>query len=122
VGATTVHPAVHAHHDASFFYDSAQSVTLTGTVTEFRFTQPHVLIFVAVSAIDGTTAIWSAGLPSPDQLTRTGDWSETTFRSGDRVTLTGNPAVNGALSIRVNAVFDAAGNSRWRSDLGPNAL
>ena len=42
--------AVLAHHGASVVYDLAQSMTMTGAVTDFQFVNPHVLIYFEVEA------------------------------------------------------------------------
>ena len=39
---------VKAHHSFAMF-DQSRTITLTGTVKEFQWTSPHVLIWVAVN-------------------------------------------------------------------------
>ncbi len=102
--------AVLAHHGASVVYDLSQSLTMTGSVTDFQFVNPHVLIFFEVQADDGTTTIWSAGLTSPNRLARSDGWSKDMFQPGDAVTITGSPARTGAPSLWVEQVFDGDGN------------
>ena len=99
-----------AHHGASVVYDLSQSVTMTGTVTDFQFVNPHVLIFFEVEADDGTTTVWSAGLTSPNRLARSDGWSQDMFQSGDSVTVTGSPARGGAPSLWVDQVLDSDGS------------
>ena len=54
VGLALGSGAVLAHHGASVVYDLAQSMTMTGSVTDFQFVNPHVLIYFEVEADDGT--------------------------------------------------------------------
>ena len=96
--------AVVAHHGASVVYDLNQKVDMTGTVTDFQFVNPHVLIFFEVTGADGVTVVWSAGLTSPNRLARSDRWSKSTLRPGDEVTITGSPARGGAPSLWVAQV------------------
>jgi hypothetical protein len=94
-----------AHHGASVVYDLNQSVDVTGTVTDYQFVNPHVLIFFEVTGEDGNAVVWSAGLTSPNRLARSDSWSKDTLKPGDRVTITGAPARGGAPSLWVAQVF-----------------
>lgn len=111
LGLASAPAAVLAHHGASVVYDLSQHLTMTGTVTEFQFVNPHVLIFFEVEGDDGVKTVWSAGLTSPNRLARSDGWSRDMFRPGDTVTITGSPARGGAPSLWVEAVLDANGNS-----------
>ncbi len=95
---------VAAHHGASVVYDLNQRVDMTGTVTDFQFVNPHVLIFFEVTGTDGASVVWSAGLTSPNRLARSDRWSKNTLRPGDSVTVTGAPARGGAPSLWVEQV------------------
>ena len=95
---------VGAHHGASVVYDLNQRVDMTGTVTDFQFVNPHVLIFFEVIEKDGATVVWSAGLTSPNRLARSDRWTKSTLRPGDEVTVTGAPARGGAPSLWVAQV------------------
>jgi hypothetical protein len=100
-----------AHHGPGV-YDQTRSVTVTGAVTQFLFVNPHVLIYVASTGEDGKEVIWSGELTSPNRLARSGNgvqWRKDLLGEGDVVTLTGNPAKNGAPALLLNRVVDAAG-------------
>lgn len=103
---------VAAHHGASA-YDLGQTVSFTGTVTEFRFVNPHVLIYIATAGADGRERVWAGELTSPNRLARQGGavkWHKDLLAAGDVVTLTGRPARNGAPALLLTAVQDATGN------------
>jgi hypothetical protein len=97
-----------AHHGAGA-YDTSQTTTVSGKISNFRFVNPHVLIYANVEAADGTVVEWSGELTSPNRLargrpTQTSEgvaWSKTILQPGDEVTLMGNPARNGAPSLRL---------------------
>ena len=93
-----------AHHGASVVYDLNQRIDMTGTVTDFQFVNPHVLIFFEVTERNGTIVVWSAGLTSPNRLARSDRWTKNTLRPGDWVTVTGAPARGGAPSLWVAQV------------------
>jgi hypothetical protein len=112
--AAVLFPAVQgaAHHGPGA-YDSAQTVTVKGTVTEFHFVNPHVLIYIAAVDADGRERVWAGELTSPNRMARMGGdvkWHKDLLRPGDVVTLTGRPARNGAPAILLMAVEDAEGN------------
>jgi len=84
-----------AHHSFAM-YDSKQVLTLTGTVREFQWSNPHALLWVLVSAApDQEPKLWTIELPtSPAGLVRMG-WDKRSLNSGDRVVLEINPLRDG---------------------------
>jgi hypothetical protein len=83
-----------AHHGTGASYDSSKEVTLTGTVTNFVWKNPHAQLYFDVKGDDGKVASWSAELNSPGVLAREG-WKRTMFKPGDVVTITVNPSKAG---------------------------
>ena len=68
LAASLTAPAM-AHHSAAA-YNTQQPMTITGTVTEYRFRNPHIFMTVAVKNADGSTSSIEveAGAPQPDPL------------------------------------------------------
>ncbi len=93
-----------AHHGVPL-YDVSRTVNVTGTVTDFRFLNPHVLIYFNVTAEDGTVVRWSAGLTSRNHLTRSDGWNRKTLKPGDPISITGSPARGGAPSLWVEQIY-----------------
>jgi hypothetical protein len=85
---------VRAHHGNSA-YDEEHWVTLTGTVTEFLWTNPHCQIFLDVKDPKGNVVNWAIESQSPGILKRN-NWTRTSVKPGDRITITLAPAKNGA--------------------------
>jgi uncharacterized cupredoxin-like copper-binding protein len=83
---------VAAHHSGAMF-DRGKTATITGTVTEFNWTNPHSSIKVEVTA-GGKAESWAIEMNSPNNLVREG-WKRTTLKPGDKVTLTINPLRDG---------------------------
>src|SRR5437870_593747 len=75
-----------AHHGTGT-YDSTKSVTLSGTVTEFAFTNPHAALYFDVKDETGKTVNWAIEMNSPGVLARAG-WSKKMFKYGDQITIT----------------------------------
>lgn len=81
-----------AHHSGAMF-DRGKTATISGTVTEFNWTNPHSSIKVEVSS-GGKAESWAIEMNSPNNLVREG-WKRTTLKPGDKVTLTINPLRDG---------------------------
>ena len=72
-----------AHHSTAMF-DMAHTVKLTGTVTQFDWTNPHTFIWMEVMGSNGTSESWSIEGMSPNYLSRNG-WSRHTLKPGDKI-------------------------------------
>ena len=81
-----------AHHSFAMF-DTTKSVTVTGTVTSFEWTNPHAYIEVDVPD-SGATKHWSIELGSPSILMQSG-WKFKDIKHGDKVTAQLSPLKNG---------------------------
>jgi Family of unknown function (DUF6152) len=101
-----------AHHSFAMF-DFSKQVSIHGTVKEFQWTNPHVVLWVNVAAAPGeAAATWSLELTSPGNLTR-GGWTRHAFAAGDEVIVELNPLRNGnhggalvkATQVKTGVVF-----------------
>ena len=93
-----------AHHSAPVFYKVDERVTVSGTVTEFRFSNPHAILKFDVVAADGQKQQWTAETTSPSILRRRG-WSQASFKPGDKVKLEGMPSLDGTYLMRITRAF-----------------
>jgi hypothetical protein len=82
-----------AHHSNSA-YQVDQIITLTGTVKEWRWTNPHTWLYLTVEGEDGKTQEWAVEGRPPGILGRAG-WSSSVLQPGERVTVYASPAKNG---------------------------
>jgi hypothetical protein len=81
-----------AHHGTSASYDLSTPVTLTGTVTEFVWENPHARLFVDVADPQGKVVNWGVEMrPPPAGLSRAG-WTRHTLQPGDKITITVFPS------------------------------
>ena len=82
-----------AHHSFAIF-DTAKSVTLSGTVTAFEWTNPHAYIEIDVPQAGGGIKHWSVELGSPSILMQ-GGWKFRDLKHGDKISVTISPLRNG---------------------------
>jgi hypothetical protein len=104
--AALAYPAF-AHHSMSA-YDQSRSVNLKATITSFDWTNPHVQIHFDARDDNGNVSSWMAECPSPNRLAKAG-WSAESLKPGDEVSITGNPAKDGAKEMRLVQVALANG-------------
>jgi hypothetical protein len=110
-----------AHHSFAMF-DFSKTVTLKGTVKEFQWTNPHVVLWIETdpSGANGPQT-WSAELTSPGNLTRNG-WSRRSLKPGDRIELELNPLRDGQHGGGFHkATLTATGQVLSRAGPGPAA-
>jgi hypothetical protein len=81
-----------AHHSGAGV-DRTRTITITGVVKEFRWTNPHSWIDLEVEEA-GARTLWSVEMNPPSYLVRAG-WKSTTIKPGDTVSVTLNPIRTG---------------------------
>ena len=95
-----------AHHSISAVYDSRKPVTLTGSVREFQFVNPHPWIGLDVTGADGVRQ-WRLELDNRWELVDVG-MKPDTFKPGDVIVATGSSGRDGARSVYVLRLDRAA--------------
>jgi len=97
-----------AHHSFAAEYDNKQPVTLTGTVTEVEWMNPHARFYINAKDEAGKSADWELELGSPNGLMRQG-WTRNSLKEGDVVTVTGSKAKDGSNLANARQVTLASG-------------
>jgi hypothetical protein len=82
-----------AHHGAANF-DTGKVITLTGTVTEWVWSNPHCFLKFDAKDDTGTVRNWVTETQNPVGMTTRG-WSRRSFKPGDKVTVTVEPVKGG---------------------------
>jgi hypothetical protein len=85
-----------AHHGTSVSYDQGQWLTVNGTVTEFRWRNPHSALFLDITDDSGATVNYAIELPSPVLMSRSLGWTRASFKLGDTVEFRVHPSRTGA--------------------------
>lgn len=109
-------PAI-AHHSFAMF-DQTKEITLTGTVAEFYWINPHAHLILNVEAGPGVDAKmvgeWDVEGASPGIMGVQG-WSSTLVKPGDKVTVVGNPLRNGQKGVSL--FYATLDNKRYYNDV-----
>jgi hypothetical protein len=104
-----------AHHGTSA-YDTTKLTIVKGTVTDFQFNNPHVMISIETKDDKGKVETWTSEANSPNVLTRHG-WDRDMIKKGDQITMIGYRPKNGAKTLRLQKVVLSNGQ-----ELDPNSL
>jgi uncharacterized protein DUF6152 len=107
VGLVVVVSPLFAHHGLAP-YDKDHPVTLTGTVTEFDFVNPHVRVRFEVKDANGGVTTWVAESAPPQKMYRAG-WNRLSLKPGDVITVTGYALKDGKKVIAIKKLVPANG-------------
>lgn len=85
-----------AHHGTNISYDSSKPITLKGTMTVFRYTNPHPQVFFDVTDDAGQVTHWAGEVaPTPFTLQQNG-WGKArsveALKPGTKITITLGPS------------------------------
>jgi hypothetical protein len=83
-----------AHHGRGATFDMKNRVTLKGTVSQIKWQNPHVLIFIDVKDANGKVVTWGFENSNVHTLATQG-YNRNTLKLGQEVTAIVNPAANG---------------------------
>ena len=98
-----------AHHGTAA-YDTKNIVTVKGTMTDFRFINPHVQLFFEVKNDKGEVEKWQAELTAPNKLMRAG-WDKHTLKPGDSITASGYVSKNDPHTMWINKLIGPDGEA-----------
>ena len=85
--------AVLAHHSFSAFNTTTEK-TVTGTVKQVDWTNPHIWIWIDVANDKGGADTYGFEGMSPNYLERR-NWTRSTLKVGEKITVTYNPLRDG---------------------------
>ena len=93
VGLLMVSVPLRAHHGFAAFYTN-ERVTLKGTVTSWRWANPHCLLLFDVKDDKGNIVHWAAEVENPNSMANRG-WAKNSLTAGDEVAVSLEPARSG---------------------------
>lgn len=85
---------VNAHHSYAPF-NMDHPIEVTGTVKEFRWTNPHTFLYLLVPNKQGSVDEWEIEGPAVAMLSRNG-WRSTTIKTGEKIHVILAPRRDGA--------------------------
>lgn len=89
-----VHATVSVAHHSGEMFEREKTLTLTGTVKQFRYINPHSWLIVDVTNEDGSVTTWGFEAEGPSVLTRGGVYKGD-LPPGTKITITFNPMKDG---------------------------
>ncbi len=93
VVAVAVTPAISHHSNSAYQVD--EIMTLTGVVTEWRWSNPHTWLYMTVEDESGEEQEWAVEGRAPGILGRAG-WDRNVLKPGETVTVHASPAKDGS--------------------------
>jgi hypothetical protein len=104
-----------AHHSVSNF-DFDKSVTVSGSVTYFSFTNPHSFIDIKTKDAKGAETVWKVFATSKVVLQRYG-WTPSSVKTGDVITVSGHPDKTKPQEMYLTKIKFANGEEWLRSSI-----
>ena len=101
VSALLLSAPLFAHHGFAGRYDEDHPITVTGTVVELQFQNPHSFIIFETKDASGKPLRWQAELGSANLLAREG-WTRTMLKAGDHITIIGPQNKNGSADLNLS--------------------
>ena len=92
VGCLAFSVPLFAHHGTASF-DTTKTLMLKGVVTEYIWSNPHVIVKLDVKDDSGNVSQWVIEAWNPVTQTARG-WTKNSFKPGDEVTADVTPAKN----------------------------
>ncbi len=107
-------PMISGHHSFAAHYFEEQSVTVQGTLLEFKYEAPHAWVHLSVPEDGGAVRQYAAEWANPNRLSRDGITKET-LKAGDQVIVTGSPGRNASENrIHLKRIERPADGWNWR--------
>jgi uncharacterized protein DUF6152 len=98
---------VMAHHGNAAW--STTEITVKGTVVDYLWRNPHVLLTWNTTDESGKTVQWTGEVASPESMMADDGWTKQTFKPGDELVLTLRPAKSGVPNGVIDQIKRADG-------------
>ena len=104
IASTVLAEAGLAHHGFTNHFDPDQERAISGSVTDFRFINPHVTIHIDVQN-DGEIEQWTVEMGGTSGLLANGRMSSDSLQPGDLVDVVGHPSRHTEFELRANRLI-----------------
>lgn len=119
IAASLLTGASLAHHGFTNHFDPDQERMIEGSVAEFRFINPHVLIYIDVES-DGGVQRWKVETGGVSSQLSSGRMSHDSLKPGDRVEVVGHPSRHTDFELRASRMILPDGREiTMRNPYGP---
>jgi hypothetical protein len=96
-------PTVYAHHSLVGEFDTSVTMEVRGTLTKLEWFNPHIWLYLDVTAASGAIEKWQCEMGSPNQLIRAG-WKKEDLPVGTVIRANANPARDGSLTCSTRSI------------------
>jgi hypothetical protein len=110
-----------SHHSFSAVYDGTKETSVAGVVTQFRFVNPHAMMYLDATDSSGKIVKWVVEFDGRLNLSNVG-WTADSIKSGERVTVTGNPSHTESNRLFFRKLVHADGTELVRGSQRLNAI
>ena len=93
VGVSILSLPLLAHH-GNAAYDTGKNTTIKGTITQWIWANPHIILQLDVTDDRGQVVQWTAESENPSSMVHYG-WTKQSLKPGDQVTVTVIQVKNG---------------------------
>lgn len=93
VGVSILALPLLAHH-GNAAYDMGKNITIKGTITQWIWANPHIILQLDVTDDRGQVVQWTAESENPSSMIHYG-WTRQSLKPGDQVTVTVMQVKNG---------------------------
>lgn len=97
------------HHSYAMF-DQTQLLSMSGTVTDFEWVNPHSWLHVSITNESGASQTWSFESSSPNGLTSIG-WRPDSVATGDEIEVEFHPLRDGSRGGQLMVVNHSNGTT-----------
>jgi hypothetical protein len=109
-----------AHHSFAAEFDQNKRITLTGKVTEMRWSNPHAWIYIDVVGADGKVTNWAFETAAVNGLYRRG-WRKEDLAVGTLLVIDGWQARNGTPTANASSIKFPDGRRLFAGSSAPGA-
>ena len=101
-----------AHHGNAAW--STSEITLRGTVVDYSWRNPHVLLVWTTKDEGGKEVQWTGEVGSPESMMADDGWTKETFKPGEELVLIVRPAKSGAPNSVIDQIKRGDGTTIMR--------